>query len=164
MRRLGLLSTFILLLLCLGCTVFLVTPESPPSPAAVPPKPGSTATVVPPPMPAVQPTDTVAPTSEPSPTVTPYPSETPKREKTAMPENIVFTVVYENLPYKKGLKTNWGFACVISGTERTILFDTGGDSPTLWRAFWVRTPTSRSICRPRSREGSKSPLRVWAGR
>ena len=48
-----------------------------------------------------------------------------------MPKKIVLTVVYENNPYKAGLKTNWGFACVISGTERTILFDTGGDSPTL---------------------------------
>ncbi len=131
MRGLGLLSTFILLLLCLGCTVFLVTPEPIPSPAAVSPKPGATATVVPPPTPAVQPSDTVAPTSEPSSTVTPYPSETPKGDETAMPENIVLTVVYENIPYRKELKTNWGFACVISGTERTILFDTGGDSPTL---------------------------------
>ena len=48
-----------------------------------------------------------------------------------MSEKIVLTVVYENNPYKAGLKTNWGFACVIEGMEHTILFDTGGDSPTL---------------------------------
>ena len=35
------------------------------------------------------------------------------------------TVVYDNNPYKEGLTTSWGFACVIKGAEKTILFDTG---------------------------------------
>lgn len=35
------------------------------------------------------------------------------------------TVIYDNYPYKKGLKTHWGFSCLIKGTEKTILFDTG---------------------------------------
>ena len=41
------------------------------------------------------------------------------------------TVVYDNNPYKEGLTTSWGFACVIKGAEKTILFDTGGDSDVL---------------------------------
>ena len=41
------------------------------------------------------------------------------------------TVVYDNNPYKEGLTTSWGFACVIKGAEKTILFDTGGDSAVL---------------------------------
>jgi 7,8-dihydropterin-6-yl-methyl-4-(beta-D-ribofuranosyl)aminobenzene 5'-phosphate synthase len=41
------------------------------------------------------------------------------------------TVVYDNNPYKKGLTTSWGFACVIKGAEKTILFDTGGNSAVL---------------------------------
>ncbi len=36
------------------------------------------------------------------------------------------TVVYDNNPYKEGLETAWGFACLVSGAEKTILFDTGG--------------------------------------
>jgi 7,8-dihydropterin-6-yl-methyl-4-(beta-D-ribofuranosyl)aminobenzene 5'-phosphate synthase len=41
------------------------------------------------------------------------------------------SVVYDNNPYKKGLTTSWGFACVIKGAEKTILFDTGADSTVL---------------------------------
>jgi len=45
--------------------------------------------------------------------------------------NINITVVYDNNPYKDGLRTAWGFSCVVTGTERTILFDTGGDGKLL---------------------------------
>jgi len=45
--------------------------------------------------------------------------------------NINITVIFDNNPYKKGLETSWGFSCVISGTENTILFDTGGDGKLL---------------------------------
>jgi len=41
--------------------------------------------------------------------------------------NINITVVYDNNPYKEGLETSWGFSCVVTGAEKTILFDTGGD-------------------------------------
>ncbi len=41
--------------------------------------------------------------------------------------NITITVTYDNNPYKEGLGTSWGFSCVITGTGKTILFDTGGD-------------------------------------
>jgi len=44
---------------------------------------------------------------------------------------MTITVVYDNNPYKEGLKAAWGFSCLITGTEKTILFDTGGDGSLL---------------------------------
>jgi len=41
--------------------------------------------------------------------------------------NIHISVVYNNYPFKEGLKTSWGFSAYIKGTEKHILFDTGGD-------------------------------------
>ncbi|MEJ2167649.1 MAG: MBL fold metallo-hydrolase [Desulfobacterales bacterium] len=46
-------------------------------------------------------------------------------------KNLRIIVVYDNNPYKAGLTTAWGFACVIKGAEKTILFDTGGSSALL---------------------------------
>jgi 7,8-dihydropterin-6-yl-methyl-4-(beta-D-ribofuranosyl)aminobenzene 5'-phosphate synthase len=46
-------------------------------------------------------------------------------------KNLHIIVVYDNNPYKAGLTTSWGFACVIKGAEKTILFDTGGSSAVL---------------------------------
>lgn len=46
-------------------------------------------------------------------------------------KNISITIAYDNNPYKEGLTTAWGFSCLIRGTEETILFDTGGNSPIL---------------------------------
>ena len=40
-------------------------------------------------------------------------------------------VVYDNNPSKEGLGTSWGFAAVVAGAEKTILFDTGGDGTLL---------------------------------
>ena len=37
------------------------------------------------------------------------------------------TILYDNSPFKKGLIPSNGFSCLIKGTEKTILFDTGGD-------------------------------------
>jgi 7,8-dihydropterin-6-yl-methyl-4-(beta-D-ribofuranosyl)aminobenzene 5'-phosphate synthase len=42
-----------------------------------------------------------------------------------------FTIVYDNNDYDPRLETKWGFSCLIEGREKTILFDTGGDSATL---------------------------------
>jgi 7,8-dihydropterin-6-yl-methyl-4-(beta-D-ribofuranosyl)aminobenzene 5'-phosphate synthase len=36
-------------------------------------------------------------------------------------------VVFNNLPYKPGLQTGWGFACLIEGLDKVVLFDTGGN-------------------------------------
>ena len=35
------------------------------------------------------------------------------------------TILYDNYAYLDGTQTDWGFACLIEGTEKTILFDTG---------------------------------------
>jgi len=39
---------------------------------------------------------------------------------------IMIRIVYDNNPFDERLETAWGFACVIKGLSRTILFDTGG--------------------------------------
>ncbi|OGI44033.1 MAG: hypothetical protein A2150_02350 [Candidatus Muproteobacteria bacterium RBG_16_64_11] len=41
------------------------------------------------------------------------------------------TVVYNNVPHAPGLATAWGFAAVIENGTDVVLFDTGGDGPTL---------------------------------
>jgi len=67
--------------------------------------------------------DTPTPSSEPmaiAPTGLPEPGET-----------MTITVVYDNNPYAPGLKTSWGFACLVETGKATILFDTGGDAPIL---------------------------------
>jgi len=46
-------------------------------------------------------------------------------------QGIEITVIYDNYPFKPGLKTSWGFSCVVRGTEKTILFDTGGNGSIL---------------------------------
>jgi 7,8-dihydropterin-6-yl-methyl-4-(beta-D-ribofuranosyl)aminobenzene 5'-phosphate synthase len=38
---------------------------------------------------------------------------------------IRFTVLYDNYLYREGTKADWGFSCLIEGTKKTILFDTG---------------------------------------
>ena len=54
------------------------------------------------------------------------------KEKTSIvAKNLRFIVFCENNAYKAGLTTSWGFACVIKGAEKTILFDTGGSSTVL---------------------------------
>ena len=44
---------------------------------------------------------------------------------------VVITIVYDNVPVDKELKTAWGFACVVEGFSETILFDTGGEGELL---------------------------------
>jgi len=50
---------------------------------------------------------------------------------TTAAKDISITVSYDNNPYRERLTTAWGFSCVIRGTEKTILFDTGGDGSIL---------------------------------
>jgi len=42
------------------------------------------------------------------------------------------TVLFDNNRFDARLKARWGFSCLVEGLERTILFDTGGDSATLF--------------------------------
>ena len=44
---------------------------------------------------------------------------------------VSITVIYDNNTHKEGLETAWGFSCVVTGLEKTILFDTGGNGSLL---------------------------------
>ena len=46
-------------------------------------------------------------------------------------EVVKITILYDNYIFKEGTKAEWGFSCLIEGTEKTILFDTGGDDKVL---------------------------------
>ena len=41
------------------------------------------------------------------------------------------TIVYDNNPHNKKLETRWGFSCLIEGSEKTIIFDVGGEGSVL---------------------------------
>ena len=44
---------------------------------------------------------------------------------------VTIRIVYDNNQFNPQLKAEWGFSCFISGTQKTILFDTGGNGSTL---------------------------------
>ncbi|MFO7545220.1 MAG: MBL fold metallo-hydrolase, partial [Trueperaceae bacterium] len=46
-------------------------------------------------------------------------------------EAVKIQVVFNNVPYRDGLTTSWGFSCWIDGLGRTVLFDTGDDGDVL---------------------------------
>lgn len=50
----------------------------------------------------------------------------------AAEENIQVTILYDNTVFTEGTKADWGFACLIEGAEKTILFDTGTNPEILW--------------------------------
>lgn len=41
--------------------------------------------------------------------------------------NLRLQVIYNNILLQPGLHAGWGFSCLVSGPEWTVLFDTGGD-------------------------------------
>ncbi|MGC9359608.1 MAG: MBL fold metallo-hydrolase [Anaerolineae bacterium] len=43
----------------------------------------------------------------------------------------MLTILYDNYPYDDRLRTSWGFSCLVERGGLRVLFDTGGDSPTL---------------------------------
>jgi len=45
--------------------------------------------------------------------------------------SVIITVVYDNNEYDPRLEKEWGFSCLVKGTEKTILFDTGGNGKIL---------------------------------
>jgi len=47
-------------------------------------------------------------------------------------DTIKVTILYDNYIYTEGTKADWGFSCLIEGTEKTILFDTGTQPDILW--------------------------------
>jgi 7,8-dihydropterin-6-yl-methyl-4-(beta-D-ribofuranosyl)aminobenzene 5'-phosphate synthase len=46
-------------------------------------------------------------------------------------QRLVITIVYNNIAHDARLDTPWGFAALIEYGDQCVLFDTGGDSPTL---------------------------------
>ena len=54
--------------------------------------------------------------------------------KLSAPEDnpITITILYDNYIFSEGLKADQGFSCIIKGTEKTILFDTGTKSDILF--------------------------------
>jgi len=46
-------------------------------------------------------------------------------------QDINITILYDNYVFTEGLKSDWGFSCLLTGTEKTILFDTGTKSELL---------------------------------
>jgi len=54
---------------------------------------------------------------------------TPELESQA--EQTTITILYDNTVYIPGTESKWGFACLIKGIEKTILFDTGWNSQIL---------------------------------
>lgn len=48
-------------------------------------------------------------------------------------ENLItLTILYDNYVFSEGTQADWGFSCLIQGTEKTILFDTGTQSEILF--------------------------------
>ena len=54
------------------------------------------------------------------------------KDETDKRESIKMTILYDNYIFTDSTKSDWGFACLIEGTEKTILFDTGTKSAILW--------------------------------
>ena len=46
-------------------------------------------------------------------------------------DSLSIVITYDNYTYREGLQTEWGFSCVVTGPEKTILFDTGGEGSVL---------------------------------
>ncbi|MBA7560159.1 hypothetical protein ES708_01780 [subsurface metagenome] len=51
--------------------------------------------------------------------------------KTIKKNTVKMTILYDNYVFTEGTKTAWGFSCFIEGTEKIILFDTGGEGEVL---------------------------------
>ena len=56
------------------------------------------------------------------------PAQSSKNEK-----DLTLTIAYDNYSFNEELETKWGFSCLVEGTEKTMLFDTGGDGQVLLR-------------------------------
>jgi len=40
-------------------------------------------------------------------------------------QDISITILYDNYVFTEGLRSDWGFSCILKDTEKTVLFDTG---------------------------------------
>ncbi len=46
-------------------------------------------------------------------------------------DDVTIAVLYDNRRYAEGCRPAWGFSCLVTGPEKTVLFDTGGDGDIL---------------------------------
>ena len=59
-----------------------------------------------------------------------FATEEEKKKEDVMAVRV--TILYDNYVHTDGTKADWGFACLVEGTEKTILFDTGTKPDILW--------------------------------
>lgn len=59
----------------------------------------------------------------------------PASENFPISDKVTFTIMYDNYVIKEGTKSDWGFSCLIEGTEKTVLFDTGTKADILKHNF-----------------------------
>lgn len=71
---------------------------------------------------------TSTPQPTPSPEDTPEPTPQPTEAEVEM---ITITIVFDNYPFKKGLKTAWGFSAFVTYKDQNVLFDTGASGSML---------------------------------
>lgn len=48
------------------------------------------------------------------------------------PARATVSILYDNVPWREGMQTAWGYACLVRIGETSILFDTGGDGALLF--------------------------------
>ena len=48
-------------------------------------------------------------------------------ETSAQKPSLRITVLFNNVSHRSGLTSGWGFACLVEGLAKTVLFDTGAD-------------------------------------
>ncbi len=58
-------------------------------------------------------------------------AETQREEQTMVANELKITIIYDNNAYNPDLTTAWGFSALIEYGGEKLLFDTGGDLPTL---------------------------------
>jgi len=79
----------------------------------------------------VTPTGTSLPTVTSTPIPEPTSTATPEPTPTQAAGGVTITILYDNNEYDERLETAWGFSCLVQRGDLTLLFDTGGDGPTL---------------------------------
>lgn len=52
-------------------------------------------------------------------------AELMQKTKNANLSDIRLSVIYNNVPNNRDMRTDWGFACLIEGLDKTIIFDAG---------------------------------------
>ena len=116
-----------LMLILLGCTGEATPVEVAPTATA---KSGAGPSIRRTPSPSSSPVPALPSTPSPTLTATPSPEPTPTPGP-APSVPVTITVLYDNNPGIPGLRTAWGFSCLVERGDSVVLFDTGGDGAVL---------------------------------